>query len=93
MKPRVTLAKHIALAFALWVTVGLWSFFAGGCGVSPAAHVANVGEATQYAAELTDCRAKGREAKKDGGAQAYMDAYEACAEAYDRKHGLDGGAK
>lgn len=64
-----------------------------GCGVSPTQHAANVAEGAQQALELTDCRSKGREAKKDGGAQAYMDAYEACAEAVDKKHGLDGGAR
>lgn len=66
-----------------------------GCGVPVEQHVANVAESTQYGAELADCRRQGREAKKDGGAEAYMVAYEQCAAIADAKHGLtftkDGG--
>ena len=66
------------------------------CGVSPEKHISNVTEAAGYAAELADCRRQGREAKKDGGAEAYMSAYEACASQADAKHGVtfsDGGAR
>lgn len=65
------------------------------CGVSPEKHIANVAESAGYAAELADCRRQGREAKKDGGAEAYMVVYEQCAALADTKHGVtftaDGG--
>ena len=58
------------------------------CGVTPEQHTANVAEATQYGADLAKCRRDAREAKKDGGAEAYMRVYEACAQKEDAKHGV-----
>ena len=70
-------------------------FLLTACGVSPEKHAANVAEGAGYAAELAECRRQGREAKKDGGAEAYMNAYEKCAADADARHGVtftDGGA-
>lgn len=66
------------------------------CGVLPERHLANVAESGEYAAELAECRRLGREAKVDGGAAAYVAAYEQCSEKADLKHGVtfaDAGAK
>lgn len=92
--------RDTALAFALAsiVSITIWS-----CGgVTPEAHVQNVGEGIEQQGELTECRREGRAAKAsaelDGGNAeagyiAYMTAYEACAKKSDAKHGLDGGAR
>lgn len=97
--PRFMLTRMDAVSLLGLVVVGIVTLFVmalmNGCGVSPEAHVANVNEANDYAAELGGCRAKARVAKQDGGAIAYMLTYEECAEEKDAKHGVtfsqDGG--
>lgn len=54
------------------------------CGVAPAQHAANVGEATQATAEYEQCR----ESAKDGGTFA---SFCACVRTVDAKHRIDGG--
>jgi hypothetical protein len=55
-----------------------------GCGVTPAQHVANVGEATAAGAEYQQCRLDA----KDGGTFA---SFCACVRGVDAKHHVDGG--
>jgi hypothetical protein len=82
--------RHQVIDFAIFlVMLGI------ACGISPEKHAANVAESAGYAAELGECRRLAREAKKDGGAEAYTLTYEQCAASADAKHGVtfsDGGA-
>lgn len=55
-----------------------------GCGVTPAQHAANVGEATQATAEYEQCR----DTARDGGTFA---SFCACVRTVDAKHHIDGG--
>lgn len=77
----------VSLCFVAVFTWGA-ALIVMGCGIPTAQHAANVEEGAQQALELTDCRAKGRAAKVDGGAQAYMEVYEQCASESDKKHGV-----
>lgn len=76
------MTRHFAFA---WAVAGV----SMGCGPTELQRAANVAEAAQYAAELTECRQQGHAVKADGGDG--LAAYEACACKVDARHGVDGG--